>query len=105
MLVVISPAKKLDYESPTRIRKHSRPDFVAESAKLIRNLRKFSATDLKNLMGINDEIAETNRARYKSWSRDFPPENSRQAILAFMGDVYRGLDARSLDSRDGSNAK
>lgn len=100
MLVVISPAKKLDYESPTRIRKHSRPDFVAESEKLIRNLRKFSATDLKNLMGINDKIAETNRARYKSWSRDFPPENSRQAILAFMGDVYRGLDARSLNSRD-----
>ncbi len=99
MLVVISPAKKLDYESPTRIRKHSKPDFLAESAKLVGSLRKFSASDLKNLMGINDKLAEINRARYKSWSRDYPPEHSRQAILAFMGDVYRGLDARSLDSR------
>jgi uncharacterized protein len=105
MLVVISPAKKLDYESAIRTRKHTLPDFTAESEKLVRSLRKFSAADLQNLMGINDKLATLNRARYRSWSREFPPQNSRQAVLAFIGDVYLGLHAQSLDSRDLSYAQ
>lgn len=100
MLAVISPAKKLDYETPTRMRKHSMPDFVPESEKLIRTLRKQSVKDLQNLMSINDKLAKLNQGRYKSWSAEFSTANSRQAVLAFMGDVYVGLDARSLDSRE-----
>ena len=100
MLAVISPAKKLDYESPTRVRKHSIPDFASESEKLIRDLRKRSAKDLRKLLGINEKLAKLNEGRYKNWSREFSPKNSRQAMLAFMGDVYIGLDARSLGSRE-----
>ena len=100
MLAVISPAKKLDYETPTGVRKHSIPDFASESEKLIRDLRKRSAKDLRKLMGINEKLAKLNEGRYKNWSREFSPENSRQAVMAFMGDVYVGLDARSLGTRE-----
>ena len=100
MLAVISPAKKLDYETPMRVRKHSLPDFVSESEKLIRSLRKRSAADLRKLMGINDKLAKLNEDRYKTWSSEFSRGNSRQAVLAFMGDVYVGFDARSLDARE-----
>jgi uncharacterized protein len=100
MLVVISPAKKLDYETPTRVRRHSIPDFASESEKLIRDLRKRSVDDLRNLMSINETLAKLNRDRYKKWSREPAPENARQAMLAFMGDVYVGLDARSFGARE-----
>ena len=98
MLAVISPAKTLDFESPLRIRKHTLPEFAAETAALVEIMRRQEAPDLMRLMSISAKLAEQNVARYRTWSGD-PTHNARQAVLAFMGDVYTGLDAHSLGSR------
>lgn len=100
MLVVLSPAKTLDYETPLRIRKSTLPAFADDAGMLVDKLRTRSAKSLRKLMSVSEKIAEENRARYESWSPKFPPERSRQAVMAFMGDVYAGLEARTLDSRD-----
>jgi len=100
MLAVISPAKKLDFETSTRVRKHTLPDFLGEAENLVRDLRKRSANELQALMGISTKLAELNRDRYDKWTPKVSPQNSRQALMAFMGDVYIGLDACSLSSRE-----
>ncbi|MEY3391135.1 MAG: hypothetical protein RL350_1397, partial [Pseudomonadota bacterium] len=99
MLIVLSPAKSLDYESPLKIKKHTLPDFVGESAKLIADLKKLSPQQVGKLMGISDPLAVLNVGRYRDWSKTFTTENSRPALLAFNGDVYEGFDARSLDAK------
>lgn len=98
MLAVISPAKTLDFESPLRTKKHTLPEFTSETAALIEVMRRQEAPDLMRLMAISAKLAAQNVARYRTWSDD-PAQNARQAVLAFMGDVYTGLDARSLGSR------
>ncbi|MFM8257481.1 MAG: peroxide stress protein YaaA, partial [Polynucleobacter sp.] len=99
MLIVLSPAKSLDYESPLKIKKHTLPDFVGESAKLIADLKKLSPQQVGKLMGISDPLAVLNAGRYRDWSKICTTENSRPALLAFNGDVYEGFDARSLDAK------
>ena len=99
MLIVLSPAKSLDYESPLKTKKHTLPDFVAESAKLIADLKKLSPQQVSKLMGISDPLAALNVGRYRDWSTKFTSSNSRPALLAFNGDVYEGFDAKSLDSK------
>lgn len=96
MLIVLSPAKTLDYDTPSATDEHTLPDFIQDAAELIDRLKKLSPADLAVLMGISDALAVLNVTRYASWSRKFTTGNSRQAILAFNGDVYEGLDARSL---------
>ncbi|NBS10300.1 MAG: peroxide stress protein YaaA, partial [Burkholderiaceae bacterium] len=96
MLIVLSPAKSLDYESPISTKKHTLPDFVAESAKLIADLKKLSPQQVSKLMGISDPLAALNVGRYRDWSKTFTSGNSRPALLAFNGDVYEGFDAKSL---------
>jgi uncharacterized protein len=100
MLLVISPAKTLDYESRVRTVRHTEADFLAESDQLIALMRKKKPAQLRALMGISENLAELNHARFQNWEKAHTPTNSRQALLAFMGDVYTGLDARSLDSTD-----
>ena len=99
MLIVISPAKTLDFETPLEISKHTLPDFLAETDALVDIMRRKKPGDLKRLMGISDKLAELNAARYRAWDAR-PESDARQAVLAFMGDVYTGLDARSLSRRD-----
>ena len=99
MLIVLSPAKSLDYESPLKIKKHTLPDFIGESAKLIADLKKLSPQQVGKLMGISDPLSVLNVGRYRDWSKTFTTENSRPALLAFNGDVYEGFDARSLDAK------
>jgi len=94
MLIVLSPAKTLDLETPPTTRLHTTPDFVDRSAQLIDVLRRYSPADLGSLMGISDTLAHLNVGRYASWSPDHA--EGRQAIMAFNGDVYAGFDARSL---------
>ena len=94
MLIVLSPAKTLDLETPSTTRLHTTPDFVDRSAQLIDVLRRYSPADLGSLMSISDTLAHLNVGRYASWSADHA--EGRQAIMAFNGDVYAGLDARSL---------
>ena len=99
MLMVLSPAKTLDYESPLTTDAHTVPDFIPRSAELITVLRDKSPAEIGNLMQISDPLAQLNTARFASWTKKFSFDNARQAVLAFNGDVYEGLDARSLNEK------
>ncbi len=96
MLFVISPAKSLDFETPTAHRAHTQPLFVAQATPLIMALRKKSWRQVAKLMNLSQNLAELNVARYRAWSPEFTAQNAKQAALAFDGDVYDGLVARTL---------
>jgi cytoplasmic iron level regulating protein YaaA (DUF328/UPF0246 family) len=100
MILLISPAKALDFETPLPALPQSvtQPDFLDEAAKLIELLRPKSPAEIASLMSLSDKLAILNVARYASWSRPFTEENARPALFAFDGDVYEGLSARSLDA-------
>lgn len=99
MLIVLSPAKTLDYETPPVTDIHTLPDFVSHSAELIGELKKLSPAEIASLMQISDALADLNAGRFASWSKKFTRKNAKQAVLAFNGDVYDGLDAPSLTAR------
>ena len=94
MLIVLSPAKSLDLETPPTTSLHSTPDFLDHSAQLIERMRQFSPAEVGSLMGISDALSSLNVARYASWTPELT--EARQAIMAFNGDVYAGFEARSL---------
>ena len=96
MIIVISPAKALDYETPPSIPDFTQPAFLDHAAELIGILRQRSPAQVAALMSLSDPLASLNVARYEQWSRPFTPDNAKQAVLAFNGDVYEGLDAPSL---------
>ncbi len=100
MLIVISPAKTLDFEQKAPINQFSENDFLTSSEKLINKLKKYSAKDLAKLMSISDELAHMNQERFANWSLPFTTENAKQALFAFKGDVYVGLDAYSLSEKE-----
>ena len=100
MLIVISPAKTLDYDTLAKTKVHTIPDYLDQSQLLIDRLRELSALDISELMHVSTKIAELNFDRYEAWSTPFTPENSKQAVLAFKGDVYTGLDAETFNSQD-----
>ncbi|HTI16122.1 MAG TPA: peroxide stress protein YaaA [Trinickia sp.] len=100
MIIVLSPAKSLDYETAPHVEHHTIPEFVDEAATLIEDLRRLSPQEIGTLMGISDALARLNFQRYADWSRDFSPHNAKQAVLAFNGDVYEGFDAKSLSAPD-----
>ncbi|MEX2481324.1 MAG: peroxide stress protein YaaA [Gammaproteobacteria bacterium] len=104
MLAVISPAKTLDFDTPLRLSRHSLPEFTDEAAELAAVMRRRQPEELMRLMNISDRLARLNVARYQAWSSD-PAQHARQALFAFMGDVYSGLDARSLGARDLTQAQ
>ena len=99
MRIVISPAKTLDFDTPAKTKRHSQPQFLEESTELIEVLKKLSSTELQSMMSISEKLANLNAERFKSWQRPFTPENAKQALFAFQGDVYTGLDANTLDSK------
>ncbi len=100
MLILLSPAKSLDYETPVEGISHTQPQFVSQSAQLIEVLKKQSPAQIASLMDLSDNLAALNVARYEAWRPKFTAKNSKQAILAFNGDVYDGLDAKTLKSKD-----
>ncbi|MDV7105214.1 peroxide stress protein YaaA [Vibrio sp. TH_r3] len=100
MLIIVSPAKTLDYESPLAIEKYTQPELIDQSKLLIKECRKLTPVDIATLMKVSDKIAGLNVARFEQWSETFTTENSRQAILAFKGDVYTGLEAQSMSEED-----
>ena len=100
MLIVISPAKTLDYDTPLKIRTHSQPDFLDDAEILIEELRHLDPPDISSLMSISDKLGALNHGRYQDWQRPFTPDNARQALLAFKGDVYTGLEAETLTAAD-----
>ena len=97
MLVLLSPAKSLDYATPLRGQVHTNPLFVKQSQQLIKVLRSYTPPQISQLMDVSDTLAGLNVARYQAWRAKATPQNARQAVLAFDGDVYDGLNARSLD--------
>jgi cytoplasmic iron level regulating protein YaaA (DUF328/UPF0246 family) len=100
MLIFLSPAKSLDYKTPPHIATFTEPAYLKQSATLIRQLRKLSPADIANLMDLSDPLALLNFNRYADWSLPFTPENAKQAVLAFDGDVYDGLSAKTLSPDD-----
>lgn len=100
MLIVVSPAKTLDYETQPTTPLHSQPMFLEQSQLLIDELTKLSVQDIAELMKLSDKLSSLNVARYASWHTDFNEDNAKQAVLAFKGDVYTGLDAESLSEAD-----
>lgn len=102
---MLSPAKSLDYESPLATRKTSEPTLLDRSDELVKVMADKSPDEISALMGISPQLAELNFDRFQNWERPFTPEIARQAILAFAGDVYQGLDAASFDQRDFTHAQ
>ncbi len=96
MLLLLSPAKKLDYDSPVSTNTHTQPLFIKQSAELIKVLKTKRADDIAGLMKLSPALSELNVKRYAEWKTKFDQSNARQAVLAFNGDVYEGLDAASL---------
>ncbi len=100
MLFLLSPAKSLDYDTPAGDVPHTQPLFVKQSAELIEILRGYSPQQISELMDLSDTLAGLNVARYQAWSPKFTAKNAKQAVLAFNGDVYEGLDAKTLKAED-----
>ena len=100
MLIVISPAKTLDYDTPPKTKVFTIPDYLDQSQQLINRLRNFSSLDISDLMKVSAKIADLNFDRYESWKKPFTVKNAKQSVLAFKGDVYTGLDAGSFKSDD-----
>ncbi|WP_180054619.1 MULTISPECIES: peroxide stress protein YaaA [unclassified Acinetobacter] len=100
MLALISPAKTLDYESALPTDSHTLPRLLAHSQELIDVSRTLSASEIANLMSVSEKIANLNVERFRDWQTDFDFSNARQALFAFKGDVYTGLDAYSLKDQD-----
>jgi len=98
MLFLLSPAKALDYDTPAGHLLHSQPLFTAQAAELVDVLREKSPQDIATLMKLSDALSGLNAARYQAWSPQFTPQNSKQAALAFNGDVYEALDAKTLSA-------
>ncbi|MRW93596.1 peroxide stress protein YaaA [Duganella sp. FT80W] len=94
MLIVLSPAKSLDLETPPTTQLHTQPSFLDHSEQLIDRLRELSPVELGKLMDLSDNLSALNVARYVSWTKD--TREGRQAVMTFNGDVYDGLDARTL---------
>jgi len=100
MLTIISPAKTLDYESPLATKRFTQPELLDKSSQLISVARKLTPAQISSLMSISDKLALLNAERFNDWQPDFSPDNARQAILAFKGDVYTGLQAEDFSEKD-----
>jgi len=97
---VISPAKTLDFETPPTTERFTQPQFLDHSQELIAQLRELTPAQIGELMHLSDKLSGLNAARFGSWTPAFTPKNAKQALLAFKGDVYTGLDAETLKDAD-----
>ena len=100
MLTVLSPAKTLDYESPSITDQTSTPQFMDQSALLVDDARTLAPDDIRSLMGVSEAIASLNHERFMNWAPESTTANAKQAILAFKGDVYTGLEAETMSADD-----
>ena len=106
MLIVVSPAKALDFESPLPTRKFSEPAMIDRSRELVSVMRAKSPDELSEMMSISPSLGELNFERFQDWSPPFTPDNARPAVLAFNGDTYVGLDAAAtFGERDFTHAQ
>ncbi len=99
MISIVSPAKSLDFDNKAPISKFSLPQFLEESQKIVNVLKDYSPEDLSKLMNVSKNLGILNANRYQDYNTPFKPENAMQAIFAFTGDVYKGLDATTLSTK------
>lgn len=100
MLLLISPAKSFNFGSPAQTQSFSEPMFPEESERLIKKMRSFSAKKLGKLMGLSKDLSTLNVERYETWTPTPSKEATKQAVLAFNGEVYRGLNAKEMGEED-----
>lgn len=100
MIIVLSPAKTLDFESPLATDKHTTPRFQSEARQLVEILRGKSGKEIASLMNLSPKLTTLNVQRYRDFSDRATAKNARPALLAFKGDVYQGLQAERFDARD-----
>lgn len=100
MLILISPAKTLDFETSASTNYYSQPVFLSDAEILVRQLRQLSTTEISSLMKISTKLGELNSSRYQTWQMPFESGNTKQALLAFQGDVYQGLNVGSFKQQD-----
>ncbi|WP_122666089.1 peroxide stress protein YaaA [Pseudomonas viridiflava] len=105
MLMVISPAKTLDFDTPPTTERFTQPQYLDHSQELIQILRELTPAQIGELMHLSDKLSGLNAARFGSWTPAFTPENAKQALLAFKGDVYTGLQAETLSDAELSYAQ
>lgn len=98
MLTIISPAKKLDYSQLSEAQEFTQPLLLEHSEQLLNDLRLLSPDDICSLMGLSDKLGALNYERFQEWQTPFSTDNAKQAILAFKGDVYQGLDAEHMST-------
>lgn len=100
MLVLLSPAKNMNFDPLTYELDHTQPELMSDARKLAGTAKGLTVGELQSLMGINDDLARLNYERFQSFKARQTPQNALQAALAFNGEVYRGLDARTLGRED-----
>ena len=105
MRILVSPAKTLDYENLATTSKFTMPELLSHSEELMSVCRELTAVDIAKLMKVSDKIAGLNVARFTEWQPDFNLENAKQAMFAFKGDVYTGLEAESLSEKEVNQAQ
>ena len=100
MIIVVSPAKSLDFDSRAKTKKYSEPQFLDDSAVLMDELKKYQPEQLSELMHISGALGELNFNRNANWQVPFSPENAKQAVFAFQGDVYQGMNAQEYSAAE-----
>ena len=105
MLIVVSPAKSLDYESRLPTKKHSEPRMLDRSRELVGVMAQKSPREISKMMSVSEALGELNHERFQDWETPFTPANARPAVLAFNGDVYMGMQANSFSERDFTHAQ
>lgn len=97
MISLLSPAKTLDFETPSIAKEYTYPTFLDDSEYLMGKLKKLSVKQIRKLMGLSEDLGQLNYDRFQSWDKQYDVDNSKQAVLAFKGDVYVGLQAETLN--------
>ena len=100
MLILVSPAKSLDYETPPLVEQNTQPQFLDDSQELIEQLKKMPTAKVGKLMSLSDQLAKLNVERYRSWQQPLKPGPAKQSLFAFQGDVYKGIEADTMKKRD-----
>jgi hypothetical protein len=100
VLILISPAKTLDFETPAKCDRFSQPEFLSDTQVLVKQLQQLSAVEITSIMKISDKLGELNASRYQTWQPSSDNTNAKQALLAFQGDVYQGMNVDRFEQQD-----
>ena len=100
MLILISPAKTLDFETPSILERFSQPEFITDTAKLVGQLKQLSASEISSLMKVSEKLGVLTAQRYQAWQLEFDTIDAKQALLAFQGDVYQGMKVNEFEPQD-----